>query len=164
MNILFTHFRYEPGPFLNLPMKGDRVREHSWLILDKEMLFKAPTQYWKDNRLSNNIEMVIGEQIEDYNKSKIFFLTNYHFSGASAFSSASDDLFYLTNDWSVDDEYAATVEDRLASFNVTLAPAAMEAYNGTAQGEGGNYAAYAAMLSDIRTVCPLQVNHFFFFM
>ena len=42
-------------------MKGERLREHSWLILDKEMLFKEPTQYWKDNRLSNNIEMVIGK-------------------------------------------------------------------------------------------------------
>ena len=54
-------------------------------------------------------------------------------------------------DWTNDDSYAAHVEGRLGSFNETIPGQAIDLYN-----VSDNWQSYASMVSDIRTVCPLQ--------
>ena len=55
--------------------------------------------------------------------------------------------------WNDTDAFHARVEGKLGSFNVSLPNEAIELYK--ADG-GDNWNAYASMISDIRTVCPLQ--------
>ena len=54
-------------------------------------------------------------------------------------------------DWTDDDKFEAHVEGKLGSFNVTIPGQAMELYN-----VSDHWQEYASMISDIRTVCPLQ--------
>ena len=54
-------------------------------------------------------------------------------------------------DWTNDDSYAAHVEGRLGSFNETIPGQAIDLCN-----VSDNWQSYASMVSDIRTVCPLQ--------
>ena len=54
-------------------------------------------------------------------------------------------------DWSDTDKYEAHVEGKLGSFNVTIPGQAMELYN-----VSDHWQEYASMISDIRTVCPIQ--------
>jgi hypothetical protein len=56
--------------------------------------------------------------------------------------------------WNDTDAFSAHVESKLAGFNVSLPKDAIELYNATAK--GNNWLAYTTMLTDIRTVCPLQ--------
>ena len=54
-------------------------------------------------------------------------------------------------DWTDDDKFEAHVEGKLGSFNVTIPGQAMELYN-----VSDHWQEYSSMISDIRTVCPLQ--------
>ena len=54
-------------------------------------------------------------------------------------------------DWSDSNKYEGHVEGKLGSFNETLPTQVMELYN-----VSDHWQEYASMISDIRTVCPLQ--------
>ncbi len=57
------------------------------------------------------------------------------------------------SNWSSPDDYGAYVEGRLASFNLSLPAQAMEQYK-----DDDNFASFAAMLTDIAAICPMQVG------
>ena len=56
-----------PNDWLNirmskLPRKNPVVEQgHSWVIVDKNILMDTPMNYWKENKGSNNIPIVIGK-------------------------------------------------------------------------------------------------------
>jgi len=104
-------------------------KEHSWIVLDKHILLKHPMDYWAENQLENKIPMVFG-------------------STAQGEVTESNQEFM---DWTDDDKFEAHVEGKLGSFNVTIPGQAMELYN-----VSDHWQEYASMISDIRTVCPLQ--------
>lgn len=54
-------------------------------------------------------------------------------------------------DWDDTDKFGAKVEEKLGSFNVTIPGKAMDLYN-----VSDHWQEYSSMVSDIRTVCPLQ--------
>ena len=54
-------------------------------------------------------------------------------------------------DWTDTDKYEAHVEAKLGSFNVTIPGQALKLYN-----VSDHWQEYSSMVSDIRTVCPLQ--------
>ena len=68
----------------------------------------------------------------------------------------SDNREYM--DWTNSDTYAAHVESKLGSFNNTIPAQAMALYNYTEEGNDSrnHWIEFASMLSDIRTVCPIQ--------
>ena len=46
---------------LTLPRKNPvEEKGHSWIITDKDILMEAPMDYWKKNKGSNNVPIVIG--------------------------------------------------------------------------------------------------------
>jgi hypothetical protein len=81
----------------------------------------------------------------------------YSFPGATAQGDVTSDNKEFM-DWNNSDTYAAHVESKLGSFNTTIPAQAMAIYNYTEDGQDkrNHWQEYAAMLSDIRTVCPLQ--------
>jgi len=54
-------------------------------------------------------------------------------------------------DWTNTDEFETHVESKLGSFNVTIPGQALKLYN-----VSDHWQEYASMISDIRTICPLQ--------
>ena len=78
--------------------------------------------------------------------SKVYSL----FLGATAQGEVTADSAALLN-WNNSDTYEAHVEEKLGSFNVTIPGQAMSLYN-----VSDHWQEYASMISDIRTVCPLQ--------
>ena len=73
--------------------------------------------------------------------------------GATAHSDATKGTFEMLK-WNDTDAFSARVEAKLGGFNISLPNKTLELYNANS-GED-NYIAYASMISDIRTVCPLQ--------
>ena len=70
-----------PAEWLNtqmakLPKKMGTNEEkgHSWIIVDKNMFMESPMEYWKKNKGSNNVPIVIGT----YNSFYIFKYKAYH--------------------------------------------------------------------------------------
>ena len=59
-------------------------------------------------------------------------------------------------DWTNNDAFSAHVEGKLGSFNTTIPAQAMALYNFTEGDVRNHWLEYASMVSDIRTVCPLQ--------
>jgi Carboxylesterase family len=59
-------------------------------------------------------------------------------------------------DWDNSDTFAAHVEGKLGSFNNTIPAQAMATYNYTDGEKRNHWLEYATMVSDLRTVCPLQ--------
>jgi len=110
-----------------LPQVGEK--EHSWIVLDKHFFVKHPLDYWQENKFENKISIVFGSTAQ-----------------GEVIDDSQDFI-----DWENDDTYAAHVEGKLGSFNETIPGQAIELYNVT-----DNWQSYASMVSDIRTVCPLQ--------
>jgi carboxylesterase type B len=110
-----------------LPQVGEK--EHSWIIVDKTVLRQHPMDYWSGHQLSNNIPLVFGATAQG--------------------EVTADSKEFL--DWSDTDKFEAHVESKLGSFNVSIPGSAMERYN-----VSDHWQEYASMISDIRTVCPLQ--------
>ena len=73
-----------------------------------------------------------------------------HFPGSTAQGEVTESNQEFM-DWTDDDKFEAHVEGKLGSFNVTIPGQAMELYN-----VSDHWQEYASMISDIRTVCPLQ--------
>ncbi len=42
-------------------MKGEKSKEHSWLINDKEVMFDTPDKTWEKQSLNNKVPIVFGE-------------------------------------------------------------------------------------------------------
>ena len=80
-------------------------------------------------------------------------MNNLWCTGATAHSDATKGAFDMLK-WNDSDAFSARVEARLGGFNISLPNKTLELYN--AESGGDNYIAYASMVSDIRTVCPLQ--------
>ena len=74
-------------------------------------------------------------------------------AGATAHSDATRGSFEMLK-WNDTNAYSARVEAKLGGFNISLPNKTLELYN--AKSGEDNYIAYASMISDIRTVCPLQ--------
>ena len=70
--------------------------------------------------------------------------------GVTAQADANSNNFNLY-DWNNTDSVDMEIERRLGSFGVGLSAAAMRSYN-----ESCNWSKYISMVSDIRTVCPLN--------
>jgi len=70
--------------------------------------------------------------------------------GVTAQADANSNNFNLY-DWNNTDSVDSQIENRLGSFDVGLSGAAMKSYN-----ESCNWSKYISMVSDIRTVCPLN--------
>jgi carboxylesterase type B len=110
-----------------LPQKGEK--DHSWIIIDKHILIQHPKDYWAENQLSNTVPIVFGATAQgEVNTETKEFL-----------------------DWSDSNKYEGHVEGKLGSFNETLPTQVMELYN-----VSDHWQEYAFMISDIRTVCPVQ--------
>ena len=107
---------------------------------------------WKEKRLRNKIPMVFGKYS---NKPNAFEqnLNNLWCTGATAHSDATKGAFDMLK-WNDSDAFSARVEAKLGGFNISLPNKTLELYN--TESGGDNYIAYASMVSDIRTVCPLQ--------
>ena len=45
----------------DLPKSGEAEGEHSWIIVDKDIIFQNVVSHWKANRQNNKIPMVFGE-------------------------------------------------------------------------------------------------------
>lgn len=112
---------------LELPQVGEKG--HSWIVIDKHILLNHPYDFWKKNQLSNKIPMVFG---------------------ATAQGEVTEDNQAFM-DWTDKDKFESHVESKLGSFNVTIPGQAMALYN-----TSDHWFDYASMLSDIRTVCPVQ--------
>ena len=77
-------------------------------------------------------------------------MSNLSFKGATAQAEVTNDTRdYM--DWTDKNKYEAHVEGKLGSFNVTIPGMAMDLYN-----VSDHWLEYASMVSDIRTVCPVQ--------
>ena len=80
-------------------------------------------------------------------------MNNLWCTGATAHSDATKGAFDMLK-WNDSDAFSARVEAKLGGFNISLPNKTLELYN--TESGGDNYIAYASMVSDIRTVCPLQ--------
>lgn len=110
-----------------LPQKGET--DHSWIIIDKQILIQHPKDYWKDHQRENKITMVFGATAQ-----------------GEVTAETKDHL-----DWSDHNKFEAHIESKLGSFNETLPGSVMEKYN-----VSDHWQEYASMISDIRTICPMQ--------
>lgn len=133
-----------------LPMKGERINKHSWLVDDRYILFDDPVSFWRDHRLENNIEIVFGMH-QEYPSNNQRLITAI-LAGTTAQAEATEASFN-SMEWNNTDFFMSMIENRLASFNVTLPKMAINLYNTT---ENDNWQIFASMISDIKTVCPLQ--------
>jgi carboxylesterase type B len=110
-----------------LPQKGEN--DHSWIIIDKNILLQHPKDYWTENQMSNTIPMVFGATAQG--------------------EVTADKKDFL--DWTDSTKFEVHIESKLGSFNETLPQQVMDVYN-----VSDHWQEYASMISDIRTVCPLQ--------
>ena len=111
-----------------LPQKNDK--DHSWISVDRH----HPIDYWKRHWMTNEIKMVFGSTTQ---------------------GDVTTDNYVLMN-WSDTNAFQAHVESKLGSFNVSLPAAALDLYESLTIGSSDNWHKYSTMLTDIRTVCPLQ--------
>jgi len=110
-----------------LPQKGET--DHSWIIIDKNILLQHPKDYWTENQMSNTIPMVFGATAQ------------------GEVTAVNKDFL----DWTDSTKFEVHIESKLGSFNETLPQQVMDVYN-----VSDHWQEYASMISDIRTVCPLQ--------
>ena len=45
----------------DLPKSGEEASDHSWVIIDKDVIFQNVVAHWRANRQTNKIPMVFGE-------------------------------------------------------------------------------------------------------
>ena len=76
--------------------------------------------------------------------------SSFLFPGVAAQAEANPDNYAL-HDWNNTDTVDSEIENRLGRFDVSLSAAAMKQYNVSC-----NWSKYISMVSDIRTVCPLN--------
>ena len=76
--------------------------------------------------------------------------SSFLFPGVAAQAEANADNYAL-HDWNNTDTVDSEIENRLGRFDVSLSAAAMKQYNVSC-----NWSKYISMVSDIRTVCPLN--------
>eukprot|EP00093_Oithona_nana_P003152 03152.XXX_10690_3064_1 [CDS] Oithona nana genome sequencing. len=110
-----------------LPQSGEK--EHSWMVIDKHLLLQHPKDFWHEFRMTNNIPMVFGATAQ------------------GEVTAQNKERI----DWTNTDEFETHVESKLGSFNVTIPGQALKLYN-----VSDHWQEYASMISDIRTICPLQ--------
>ena len=72
------------------------------------------------------------------------------FEGAAAHADANSNNYNLLN-WNNTDSVDSNIENSLGSFDVSLSATALKEYN-----ESCNWAKYISIVSDIRTVCPIN--------
>lgn len=70
--------------------------------------------------------------------------------GAAAHADANSNNYNLLN-WNNTDSVDSNIENSLGSFDVSLSATALKEYN-----ESCNWAKYISIVSDIRTVCPIN--------
>ena len=77
-------------------------------------------------------------------------MTQYLFAGVPAQVEANATNFQLFN-WNNTDLVDSKIENSLGNFDLSLSGGALSLYNQT-----NNWSKYISMVSDIRTVCPLD--------
>jgi hypothetical protein len=125
-----------------LPKKKGTNEEkgHSWIIVDKNIFLESPMEYWKNNKRSNNVPIVIGATAQ----------------GVVTEQNKNDE-----DDWN-ENVLGRLVENALASFNKTVPEQAIKKYNeyldslSTGKHVNKYWLIYSSMISDIKTICPLQ--------
>ena len=75
-----------------------------------------------------------------------------HVSSGSALQAEANEINYQFSSWNDTNQVEAIVEGQLGSFNGELPKLALAQY----KGETNNWAEYAAMVTDLRTICPLE--------
>ena len=78
--------------------------------------------------------------------------TNIHFSSGSARQAEANEINYQFSSWNDTNQVESIVEGQLGSFNGELPKLALAQY----KGETNNWAEYSAMVTDLRTICPLE--------
>ncbi|TRY73621.1 hypothetical protein TCAL_09914 [Tigriopus californicus] len=112
-----------------LPMKSEK--DHSWLTIDKEVIFESLPSYWHKTRFSNVAPLVFGANAQGMvNENNVAKLA-----------------------WNETQEYVEHVDKFFSEFNDTLSELVLEHYNTTFTNK--NWQAYASMVSDLRMICPL---------
>merc|ERR1712241_703353 len=103
--------------------------EHSWMVIYKHLLLQHPKDFWHEFQYTNNIPMVFGATAQ------------------GEVNAQNKERI----DWTNTDEFETHVESKLGSFNVTIPGQALKLYN-----VSDHWQEYASMISDIRTICPLE--------
>merc|ERR1711992_21028 len=99
------------------------------MVIDKHLLLQHPKDFWHEFQYTNNIPMVFGATAQ------------------GEVNAQNKERI----DWTNTDEFETHVESKLGSFNVTIPGQALKLYN-----VSDHWQEYASMISDIRTVCPIQ--------
>ena len=134
-----------PGNYAGLPdsREPDMPRH---LVRDSRMIKDSLENIWSEHPVTKPI--VFGKFLILEN-SRRFILT---FSKGVAAQAEANPSNYQLYDWSNGDLVDSNIENRLGRFDVTLAGGALKLYNGT-----DNWRKYITMVSDIRSVCPLDL-------
>lgn len=101
---------------------------HEWLVLDGDILQEHPSESWKRG-IPTNLSLVIG---------------------TTAHESHTDKLHKRFSNWTAEDIRSFIENSKIGALNLT--EEAIQRYNAT------NYRALIAMITDIRTICPLLIN------
>ncbi|XP_061392031.1 neurotactin [Musca vetustissima] len=122
-----------PDTWLHFPADIPAAEEnttahHEWLVLDGDILKEHPAESWKKEHVGKPLLVM----------------------GTTAHESHTDSLRKRYGNWTVDEIRSFLDNSKIGALNLT--EEAIQRYNAT------NYRALVAMISDIRTVCPLLIN------
>jgi len=113
----------------DLPSKGEREMA-GWLVADSRLLSNTVVEVWKTKPAK--VPIVIG----------------------SARQAEANAINYQFSSWNDTNQVEAIVEGQLGSFNGELPKLAIAEYK-TGEADN-NWAEYSAMVTDLRTICPLE--------
>lgn len=126
-----------PDTWFNFPVDLPQAKEnsnasrHQWLVLDGDILYQHPSESWK--------------QMTTVDSQKPLLVM-----GATAHDGHTLKLRELHANWTAEDVRAYLQASQLGALGLT--DEIIQRYNAT------NYAALVAIITDIRTVCPLLAN------
>lgn len=124
-----------PDTWLHFPVDIPTVEEnttsahHEWLVLDGAILLQHPADSWKEDASAEKTTLVMG---------------------TTAHESHTDKLRSRYTNWTADEVRAFIENSKIGALNLT--DAVITRYNAT------NYRSLVALITDIRTICPLLTN------
>lgn len=130
-----------PDTWFNFPValpqaqEDSNVNHHEWLVLDGDILYQHPTESWK--------QVPAATQQQQMQQPRLVL-------GATAHEEHTLQLRELHANWTAEEVRAYLQASKLGSMGLT--DEVIQRYNAT------TYAALVAIITDIRTVCPLLVN------
>lgn len=130
-----------PDTWFNFPVALPQAQEasngnhHEWLVLDGDILYQHPTESWK--------QVPAATQQQQMQQPRLVL-------GATAHEAHTLQLRELHANWTAEEVRAYLQASKLGAMGLT--DEIIQRYNAT------TYAALVAIITDIRTVCPLLVN------